>query len=80
TPQQLLDQCFAGNQLACSQTIRDANGVLTRVLGIPINLALQQARGVDMELAYRFDLGNLVGDNSRLALRGLVAYLDKLES
>lgn len=80
TPQQLLDQCFAGNQLACSQTIRDANGVLTRVLGIPINLALQQARGVDMELAYRFDLGSLVGDNSRLSLRGLVAYLDKLES
>jgi len=80
TPQQLLDQCFAGNQLACTQTIRDANGVLTRVLGIPINLALQQARGVDMELAYRFDLGSLIGDNSRLSLRGLVAYLDKLES
>lgn len=80
TPQQLLDQCFGGNQLACSQTIRDGNGVLTRVLGIPINLALQQARGVDMEMAYRFDLGTLVGENSKLSLRGLVAYLDKLES
>lgn len=80
TPQQLLDQCFAGNSLACSQTNRDANGNLISVLGAPINLALLRVTGIDAEASYRMDAGQIIGPSSQLSIRALVAYLDRLQN
>ncbi|WP_420143021.1 TonB-dependent receptor [Sphingobium sp.] len=76
----MLDQCFTGNQLACSQTNRDANGNLISVLGAPINLALLRVTGVDAEASYRMDAREILGPSSQLSIRALIAYLDRLEN
>lgn len=80
TPQQLVDQCFAGNPLACAQTTRNSAGALTQIFGVPINLALLRATGIDAEATYRFDLGDIAGPDSRLSLRTLVSYLGHLQN
>lgn len=77
-PQQLMDQCFAGNAFACSVIIRNGQ-TITRILQAPINLASQHARGLDFELAYRADVGDLIGPNTQFSARAIVGYLDKLE-
>lgn len=77
-PQQLMDQCFAGNSFACSVIIRNGQ-TITRILQAPINLSSQHARGLDFELAYRSDVGDLIGPNTQFSARAIVGYLDKLE-
>ena len=78
-PQQLLDQCFAGNDFACNLIVRNGT-TITRINQLPVNLDSQVARGVDFELAYRSDVGNLIGQDTQLSLRAIAGYLDKLES
>lgn len=78
-PQQLMDQCFDGNSFACSAIIRDTGGAITRIDQLPINLSSQRARGVDFELAYRTEVGDLIGPNTQLSIRKIAGYLDKLE-
>lgn len=78
--QQLLDQCAAGNQFACSQTVRDANGTLIKLYQTPINLASAVARGVDIEGSYRTRAGNIIGQDTQFSVRTVVSYLAKLET
>ncbi|MGQ7828857.1 TonB-dependent receptor [Altererythrobacter sp. Z27] len=78
-PQQLMDQCFAGNNFACSLIIRNGT-TITRINQSPVNLDSQRARGVDFELAYRSDVGDLIGPDTQFSLRAIAGYLDKLES
>ncbi len=78
-PQQLLDQCYGGNDFTCGLIIRDGY-TITRINLLPVNLASQDARGVDFELAYRTDLGNFIGPDTQFSVRAIAGYLDKLES
>ncbi|MCJ1961406.1 TonB-dependent receptor domain-containing protein [Novosphingobium mangrovi (ex Hu et al. 2023)] len=80
TPQQVVDQCFGGNDFACNLTERDAGGNLTTIFGTPINLSSQQARGLDFEVSYRTSVGDLIGPDTQLSVRTLASYLDKLEN
>lgn len=77
TAQQLVDQCFAGNPLACAQTVRDSNGTLIRLFSVPLNLAELRTTGVDFDFGYQRSVGSLLGDNSRLSLRSVVAYVQR---
>ncbi|MEO5597672.1 MAG: TonB-dependent receptor [Novosphingobium sp.] len=56
TPQNLLNQCFAGVTTACANFVRDSGGNLTTVLLRPINYAAFQTRGIDIDLNYTIPL------------------------
>jgi iron complex outermembrane receptor protein len=76
--QQTVDQCFAGNQLACSLIQRDAGGNLTGLLAFPINLSELQTNGVDIETSYRVPLASMMNTDATLSLRTVVSYVGKL--
>lgn len=78
TAQQLVDQCYAGNPLACSQTVRDSSGTLVRLLSVPLNLAQLRATGIDFDIGYRHAAGSILGDGSNVNLRTIISYLDRL--
>lgn len=72
--QQMVNACFAGDQALCSFISRDP--VTGRVNGgrvVPFNQRSEEARGLDIEVGYRTDLGE-----GSLDLRGMLNYVDKL--
>ncbi|WP_375287112.1 TonB-dependent receptor plug domain-containing protein [Sphingomonas sp.] len=78
TGQQTVDQCFAGNQLACSLVQRDSTGALTGLLAFPINLSTLETNGVDIEASYRVPLAQMMDTDATLSLRTVVSYVGKL--
>jgi outer membrane receptor protein involved in Fe transport len=76
--QQQIDQCFGGNQQACSGLIRNSAGALTQVVRIPVNIAAEVARGIDFEASYNLPLDKISsGWVGSLSVRGLAThYLD----
>ena len=62
----VVNQCFLGNTSFCSQITRNASNVITSVAVLPVNVARQNARGLDFEASYRRPA---FGGN--LSLRGL---------
>lgn len=70
----IVNRCFAGDDQFCSAITRNSDNVITGINLQPFNALSERARGVDIELSYRTDLG--AGD---LTLRGLANYVDKLE-
>ncbi|MEC3909753.1 TonB-dependent receptor [Sphingobium sp. CR2-8] len=73
--QQGVDQCFAGNQLACGFIQRDAAGNISALTAYPINLSTLETNGVDVELSYRVPLAD---DATSLSLRSVISYVGKL--
>jgi outer membrane receptor protein involved in Fe transport len=69
--QQLVNQCFAGDQGLCALTVRGADGRLTDVNGVALNIATVKISGVDFDASY--STGLLGG---KLSLRGIATYLD----
>lgn len=57
TPQQILDRCFGGNTALCANITR-TGGVVTEMQTSPFNVAVERARGLDIEASYRRQLGN----------------------
>jgi outer membrane receptor protein involved in Fe transport len=53
----LVNECLTGATELCQYVHRDADGYITNLDLVPVNLAEQNARGVDVEASYRFDLG-----------------------
>ncbi|MGR6330033.1 TonB-dependent receptor plug domain-containing protein [Sphingomonas sp. XXL09] len=80
TPQQTVDQCFTGNQLACSLVQRDGGGNLTGLTAFPINLSELETNGVDVEASYRVPLSSMMDTDATLNLRTVVSYVGKLSS
>jgi outer membrane receptor protein involved in Fe transport len=80
TPQQTVDQCFQGNQLACGLVQRDAGGNLLSLVAYPINLSELQTNGVDVEASYRVPLASMMDTDATLRLRTVVSYVGKLSS
>lgn len=80
TPQQTVDQCFQGNQLACGLVRRDAGGNLLDLTAFPINLAKLETNGIDVEASYRVPLSSLMDTDATLSLRTVVSYVGKLSS
>jgi iron complex outermembrane recepter protein len=51
--QNLINQCAQGLAQACSTIVRNAAGVIVQVNSVPINIAQQVNRGLDVEASYR---------------------------
>jgi outer membrane receptor protein involved in Fe transport len=68
-PSQCVDSATIANPF-CALVTRDANFNITRVAQFPINLTRLEARGVDVDTRYAFDVGS-----SRIDLRGLLTYV-----
>lgn len=60
--QQVIDLCYTTGPSLCSQFTRDASGRIASITRVPINLAVQDVRGLDLEATYRMPVSNLVDD------------------
>lgn len=67
--QELIDGCFDGDAGLCQYVSRDASGELDGFTIMPINIANQKVRGVDLDLSYRQDLAWGGGDDAGIDLR-----------
>jgi len=61
--QTVIDQCAdTNNPIYCSTVIRDpSSGIILRNNSVPINAAQENMSGLDVEVAYRTSLGNVLG-------------------
>jgi len=71
----ILNQCFAGNQLFCSFISRGTDGKVSLIAIQPANILGQEASGVDVDASYSIPLP--VGE---LRLRALASFVDTLET
>ena len=69
--QAIVDQCFQGNQDLCLLISRDENGTIDGLRLVPVNVATEETRGVDIEATYRTSAWS--GD---LAFRALATFVD----
>jgi outer membrane receptor protein involved in Fe transport len=72
--QEIVDRCVAGETPVCSLIVRNGAGTITQLLAIPINVAEQKTRGLDVEASWRQDIGSL----GRVTLRALVSHINNL--
>ncbi len=72
--QQIVDQCQAGNAALCSLIERDANKVITQIVGTGQNVDQINISGLDFDVSYRTEVAG-----GRLTLRGIATYLDNYE-
>ena len=71
----ILNSCFAGNQLFCAQIQRGANGQVSLINVQPQNVLSQKASGIDLDASYniRMPIGEVV-------LRGMASFVSKLQT
>lgn len=67
--QTAINQCKDGVAIACALFEKSSSGAYTKFYSSPINLASAATRGVDIEMAYRY--------NPELTFRALAAYVSK---
>lgn len=61
--QQTIDLCYSGQATSlCPNIIRNSIGQISQVNLFPINLAVQDVRGIDLEMSYRLPLSSIVSD------------------
>jgi len=75
----IVDRCFAGVQAACTAIdfASATDKTITQIRNVSLNLDYIKTSGVDIEAAYRFDLG---GERQTLTLRGLATYVAELKT
>jgi outer membrane receptor protein involved in Fe transport len=77
SPQQIINTCYAGNQTACGRYVSTSSGgnpVLVFSL-TPINIATEDAKGIDIEASYTVPLSDLVSNwDGKLSIRGLATH------
>lgn len=77
--QDAVNQCFAGNAVACSTITRDSAGAISSLVGSFINLAYYKTTGIDFEISYRLPVSQLFPSaTGSIQLHGLATYVDKL--
>lgn len=67
----LVNECLTGSTATCQYIKRNAEGYITDVTLVPINLAQQQVRGIDLEAGYRIPVGGGLLSLRALATRFL---------
>ncbi len=60
--QQVMDACFDKSRPELCANITRTGGVVTLIIGFPINAAQQVTRGIDFEATYRMPLSRFVSD------------------
>lgn len=77
TSQQVVDSCYSG-QIAslCGNIVRNpTTGLIATINNYPVNLAIQEVKGIDLEASYRMPMSNLVSSwNGRFNLHGLMTF------
>lgn len=73
--QATINNCVAGDTIACARITRDASNNITLVRRQNINVASRRARGVDFDFSYAFQLG---GGTARIRMIGsrLLKFVD----
>jgi outer membrane receptor protein involved in Fe transport len=56
--QPTINNCAAGDSVACGRITRDPSGNITQVLIQNINVANRQTKGIDFDFSYAFQLGS----------------------
>lgn len=80
SPSLIAANCAAGAASACASIVRNANGSYAFFKTQVVNLSALKTSGLDFEARYQTRL-NLFGDSSsKLALRLLGTYIDKLDT
>lgn len=74
TPQESVDRCARGETALCSLVVRNAAGVITQLLQIPVNVARQKATGVDYEASYRQPLGDIGALTARVLATNVLDF------
>lgn len=69
----IVDRCYRDTPALCSLIRRASTGEISEVEASPQNLNSLKARGVDVELGYRTDVGP-----GALSLSGIVNYVDRI--
>ncbi|WP_160484548.1 TonB-dependent receptor domain-containing protein [Aurantiacibacter rhizosphaerae] len=64
--QTIVDLCNGGNDALCAQVTRNSDGLLTEVQDVLLNIAQQDTRGIDFELAYSSNDGPMGSVDARL--------------
>jgi outer membrane receptor protein involved in Fe transport len=72
--QEIVDRCVAGETQVCSLVVRNAAGSITQILAIPINVAQQKTKGLDIEASWRQELGGF----GKVTLRALASHINNL--
>jgi len=74
TPQQVLDQCFAGDLSLCDRIVRLPNGQINIISANVLNVAQANASGSDFEVSYRRNV-DWFGRGGQLGLRLFASHL-----
>lgn len=75
--QQIVDQCYAQNALACSLITFGPGQTITEIRNVQLNLDRLLTDGVDIEASYRIPFA---GSSSSITLRGLANYVSRLQA
>ena len=71
--QEIVNECYAGDTKFCSLITRDISGTIQQINVAPVNQQVENARGVDLEAAYRVALWG-----GSFTFRALLDYVDEL--
>ncbi|MBO9575754.1 MAG: TonB-dependent receptor [Sphingobium sp.] len=75
--QQIIDRCFAGVQVACTQLTFDPNKLITQIRNVSLNLDRLLTDGLDIEASYRIPLA---ASGTTLTIRGLASHVSRLQA
>ncbi len=74
--QDIVDRCEAGDQVMCSNIVRDtATGEVTRIFQRFFNLAQDKVEGVDLEVTYRMEPNLFSNQDESITIRALAGWL-----
>jgi len=74
--QDIVDRCDAGDQVMCSNIVRDAKtGEVTRIFQRFFNLAQDRVEGVDLEVTYRIEPNFFANESENFTVRALAGWL-----
>jgi iron complex outermembrane recepter protein len=59
--QDIINQCFKGNNAACGAIVRDSSGSITTIFGTYLNLASYKTKGLDLEASYLLPMDKISG-------------------
>lgn len=75
TSQQILDQCFAGDQVLCGRIQRLPDTTINLIQAQVVNFAKANVNGVDFEIGYRKNVSIFGGGDEFLGFRLLASHL-----
>ncbi len=62
TSQQVVDLCYGAGPSFCKYVVRGSDGRIFDVTTVPVNLAVRDVRGIDLEATYKTPLSNFMSD------------------